>query len=90
MVQFHAMKMIPRKTDRMIASQVVVVADRVEETMAMGTETEEAIVIHHLPNNLIRAPSKIKRKPRGVMGVEMMGMILIRILMTVMKSLSDE
>ena len=61
-----------------------------EETMAMGTEMEEAIVIHHLPNHLIKAPRRIKGKPRQVMGVEMMGMILIRILTTVMKSLSDE
>ena len=58
--------------------------------MAMGTEMEEAIVTHHLPNHLIRAPRRIKGKPRGVMGVEMMGLIPIRILKTVMKSLSDE
>ena len=54
--------------------------------MAMGTEMEEAIVTHHLPNHLIRAPRRIKGKPRGVMGVEMMGMIQ----KTVMKSLSGE
>ena len=55
------MKMILRKTGRMIASRaVMVVEDQVEETMAMGTEMEEATVIHHLPNHLIRAPRRIR------------------------------
>ena len=90
-VQFHTMKMIPRRAVRMIASRVVVaVRDQVEETMAMQMEMEEATVIHHPPNRLIRVPRRIKRKPRGVMGVEMMGMMQIRILTTVMKKLSGE
>ena len=42
------------------------------------------------PQSPNKGPKKDKRKTkRGVMGMEMMGMILIRILKTVRKSLSD-
>ena len=84
------MKVMLKETGRVIGSQMVVmVVDRMEETTEMGMETEVGIMTrHHLPRprKALIVQRRTKGSSRREMGMGTVGMILIRILKTVMIS----
>ena len=66
---------------------------RMEETTEMWTEMEVGTMTHHLlpcPRKVLIVQRRTKRRSKREVGMETVGMIPIRILKTVMISLSDE